>query len=86
MYRVMLLDSLEVKMKREADSEDLSEFEEFKWDIINYEKDFIWLQIDFKNPQNVGTFYSQDYLSVTFWGVEFFKSFQGVEVELGTEI
>ena len=82
----MLLDSLEVKMKREADSEELSEFEEFKWDIINYEKDFIWLQIDFKNPQNIGTFYSQDYLSVTFWGVEFFKSFQGVEVELGTEI
>ena len=41
MYRVMILDSLEVKMKRVADSEDLSEFEEFKWDIIDYEKDFI---------------------------------------------
>ena len=41
MYRVMILDSLEVKMKRVADSEDLSEFEEFKWDIVDYEKDFI---------------------------------------------
>ena len=46
----MILDSLEVKMKRDADSEELSEFEEFKWDVLGYEKDFIWLQVDFKNP------------------------------------
>ena len=43
MIRVMLLDSLEVKMKRESDSDILSDIEEFKWDIIDYQKDFIWI-------------------------------------------
>jgi len=29
---------------------------------------------------------SKNYITVTFWGVEFFKSVQNVEVELGTKL
>ena len=86
MIRVMLLDSLEVKMNRDTDSDDLTKVEKFEWDVIDYQENYIWLQVSFKNPDNVGSFYSQDYLSVTFWGIEFFKSFNGIEVEFGTEL
>lgn len=86
MIRVMLLDSLEVKMNRDTDSDDLTKVEKFEWDVIDYQENYIWLQFSFKNPDNVGSFYSQDYLSVTFWGIEFFKSFNGIEVEFGTEL
>ena len=44
------------------------------------------MKVKFKNPENVGSFYSEDYISVRFWGVDFFKSFKGVEVEMGHEV
>ena len=54
----MILDSLEVKMKKDTDSEELSQLDQFNWDVIDYKKDFIWLQINFKNPEHIGSFYS----------------------------
>ena len=32
----------------------------------------------------ISSFYSEDYISVTFWGTDFFKSVDDVEVEIGT--
>ena len=43
MIRVMILEALEIKMKRETDSEMLSVSEEFKWDVIDYKEDFMSL-------------------------------------------
>ena len=53
--------------------------------MVGFEEDYIYLQINFTNPEQV-SFQSQDYITVTFWGVEFFKSYQGIEVEFGTEL
>ena len=50
MIRVMILEALEIKMKRETDSEMLSVSEEFKWDVIDYKEDFMSLQVEFENP------------------------------------
>ena len=43
MIRVMLLDSLEVKMNRDTDSDDLTKVEKFEWDVIDYQENYIWL-------------------------------------------
>ena len=73
-------------MEQDADAGELSEAAEknFVWDVIEFDKDFIRLQINFENPSDIDTLDSKDYITVTFWGIEFFKSFQGVEIEFGT--
>ena len=40
----------------------------------------------FINPYAISDDSAFDKLSVTFWGVEFFKSFAGKEVEYGTTL
>ena len=88
--RMLLLDSLQVQVESDTDFEELAEMSEsgtnFTWDVIDFNKDFIWLQINFENPENLNTFTSKDFITVTFWGVEFFKSFKGIEVEFGTKL
>ena len=48
--RMMLLDALEVQMVRIKDREDVPDAENFRWTVINFDRDFIWLQISFDNP------------------------------------
>ena len=85
--RLLLLDALELQMTQDSDSDRLSEnVEKLVWDVIDFERDYIRLQISFKNPEMIGTFESLDYITVTFWGVDFFKSYQNVEVEFGTKL
>ena len=43
MIRVALLDALELKMLKDVHSETDSDVENFKWDIVDYSDDFIWL-------------------------------------------
>lgn len=81
-----LLQALQVRMKVEQDSELDSQVKNFEWDVEGYSEDFIWLQIKFENPQEIGAFDSKDFIEVTFWGTEFFKSYQGIEVEFGTKL
>jgi len=84
---MLLLDALEVKMVQDSDTDLISDnVEHFEWTVIDFDKDHIWLQINFNSPDNIGSFKSKDYITVTFWGVEFFKSVQNVEVELGTKL
>ena len=82
----MLLDALEVKMVKDAETGETSDLKSFEWDVIGFDENFIWLQIDFENPDNVGKFSSNDYITVTFWGIDFFKSFAGVEVQFGYQL
>ena len=73
---MLILDALEVRMMQESDSDRISEnVEHFSWTVIDFDRDHIWLQISYDNPEKIGTFESKDYITVTFWGVEFFKSF-----------
>ena len=62
MLRVKLLDSLEVKMIQDSESEELSTVKSFEWDLIDFDQDFIRLQINYKEPLDVGSFFSKDFL------------------------
>ena len=62
MVRMMLFDALSVRMIRDLDSEEVSDAIDFKWDILNYSKNFITLQVDYGNPEDVGNFASKDYI------------------------
>ena len=84
--RMMVLDALEVKMLQDIESGEESNLEKFEWDFVDFNEDFIFLQVDFENPKNVGAINSEDFITVTFWGVDFFKSYQGIEVEFGFEL
>ena len=68
MIRVALLDSLQLKMKKDKDSIVKSDVKILEWDIVGYSEDFIWLQIEFENPEDIGAFDSMDLIEVTFWG------------------
>ena len=84
---MILLDALQVRMEKDSESEELSDtVANFVWDVIEFDKDFIWLQISFDNPSEIDSLASKDYITVTFWGVDFFKSFQGIDVEFGTKL
>ena len=55
--RMFLLDALEVKMVKDSDSDRISDsVENFEWTVIDFDRDHIWLQIHFINPENIGTF------------------------------
>ena len=68
---MLLLDALEVKIVKDySDTAQISDnVEHFQWTVIGFDKDHIWLQINFENPENIGSFQSKDYIIVTFWGV-----------------
>lgn len=59
---------------------------DFTWDLLGFNKDHIWLQLSFDNPWDISDDTQYDTLSVTFWGVEYFKSTQGKEVKFGTTL
>ena len=80
---MILLDALEIKIEQDPDVEDRQGVDKFNWDVLNFDKDFIELQINFENPNEIGVVSSKDYISITFWGVNLFTSSQGVEVEFG---
>lgn len=46
--KMLLLDALQVRMEKNAESGELSDtVTDFKWDVIDFNRDFIWLQISF---------------------------------------
>ena len=61
-------------MKKELGSNLESEVVILDWDVVGYTQDFIYIQIIFKNPEDIGAYNEFDFIQVTFWGVEFFKS------------
>lgn len=52
----------------------MSNVTDFTWTMTEFDIDFIYLQINFTNPDDIA-FDSRDYITVTFWGIEYFKSF-----------
>lgn len=74
-------------MVSDVDSEELADFKTFTWDVVTFEDQELVIQIYFENPDNVGNFQSEDFILVTFYGVDFFKSQnKGVEVEFGKQL
>ena len=58
----------------------------FQWDLIDFDKDYLWLQTTFDNPEDLGSFRSEDFIVVSFYGVNLFKNLFDVEVEFGTTL
>ena len=54
--------------------------------MIRFTEERIYIQLEFVEPWNISTNMAYDTLSVTFWGIQYFKSWQGVEVLYGTTL
>ena len=83
--KMKLIDALELLITPE-DKEEKTKKIEFTWDITAYTKDYIWIQLEFINPRDISNDSQYDTLSLTFWGVEYFKSYQDKEVKFGTTL
>ena len=68
-----LINALEILITPN-DKEESNEKIDFTWDITAYSRDYIWIQLDFINPWDISNDNQYDTLSLTFWGVEYFKS------------
>ena len=72
--KMKLIDALELLITPNDADESVKKIE-FSWDITAYSKDYIWMQLNFVNPWDISNDSQFDTLSVTFWGVEYFKSY-----------
>lgn len=54
------------------------------WEVIEYSKDFIWIQIYFDKPLLISQHRLFDTLKVTFWGNQWFESADRHHVRYGT--
>ena len=39
----MLLNALQVQLKKDLDQDEKSDVENFKWDVVDFDTDFLWL-------------------------------------------
>ena len=75
---MIILDALEIEVFREIENERIKLDKKFKWNVIDYTSDLLLLQLTIEDPEELGSSLSyKDFISVTFWGTEFFKSSQG---------
>ena len=58
----------------------------FTWEVLGFNEDFFWIQLYFEDVSLVSANGRTDQVSVTFRGVEFFKSVLDKEVEYGTTL
>ena len=56
------------------------------WEMLNYNKDFIYIQLYFEYPERISENPQYDILEVYFWGTKWFKSDSGNEVRYGTKL
>ena len=54
--------------------------------MISFDEEFLELQIHFETPEKMSQDLEQDFVTVTFYGVEFFQSADQSEVEFGTKL
>ena len=73
---MMLHNAIEVNFQKDPISDE-DQFAEtrvtgFHWDLIEFTPEFVQIKLNFVNPAAVGSFQLKDYITVTFWGVNFF--------------
>ena len=74
---MMLLNALEIVILKDPENDEGKEIRydhNFDWDVIDFSDTFLKIKINFENPEELGTLHSKDYISVTFWASQFFKS------------
>ena len=72
LQRMQLLEALELIITPE--DEERAVRLDFTWVVIDYNEDTVKLRLEFKNPAEVSQDMTFDTLSVTFWGVDFFRN------------
>ena len=84
---MIILDAFEVKIVREVDGEEIILDKKVEWDIISYTSELIQLQLKIENPEDLSPQLNiNDFISVTFWGADYFENEAGVGAEFGLEI
>jgi len=81
---MQLLEALELIIT--PDDEERAVQLNFTWTVIDYNEDTVKLRLEFENPAEVSQDMTFDTLSVTFWGVDFFRNTKGKEVLYGTTL
>lgn len=56
------------------------------WQMIDYNKNWIQIQLYFEYPQRVSEHIEYDTIEVNFWGVDWFRSLNGESVRYGTKL
>ena len=72
LQRMQLLEALELIITPE--DEERAVQLDFTWVVIDYNEDTVKLRLEFQNPAEVSQDMAFDTLSVTFWGVDFFRN------------
>ena len=81
---MVILDAIEVKLEREVEGEVKEIKRIVDWEIADYTLDSIYLKFNFENPEELGSQLDiKDYLSINFWGLDYFVSQKGVKVKFG---
>ena len=80
----MVVDALELKMRPSEYSDPL--VLDLQWEMLDFNRDQIWIQLYFENPPRVSENILHDTLEVYFWGTEYFRSWQGEDVRFGTKL
>lgn len=82
---MQLVDALELLITPDDPDKSLKPVQ-FTWTVTGFTTEFIWIKLDFVNPRDISDDHRFDTLSVTFWGIEYFKSYQNKEVLFGTTL
>ena len=69
---LMVVDALELKMKPSEFSDPL--VLDLQWEMLDFNREQIWIQLYFENPPRVSENILHDTLEVYFWGTEYFRS------------
>ena len=81
---LLVMDALDIELF--PGDEETPKSIEFNWDLISYDKQDIRIQLHFDEPDQISDSATEDLISVTFWGTEFFKSDEGEPVRYGEQV
>ena len=83
-----ILEALEIKVKpTNSDDEEIMKLTDFTYELVEYDGDNMWLQFEFKDPEQVSRSLTEPYtLQITFFGTEHFKNIFDKEVPFGFEL
>ena len=81
---LLVVDALELKLAPGENSN--SAVLKLTWEMLNYSKETIWIQLYFEYPPRISENIEFDTLEVYFWGTEFFRSWEGEDVRFGTKL
>jgi hypothetical protein len=81
---LLVVEALELRMNPGDYSDENSL--NLTWRMIDFNKDWITIQLYFEYPQRVSEYIEYDTLEVYFWGVDWFRSSKGEPVRYGTKL